>query len=172
VVAVDVNHGHLAAAIIAPDGNVLGVPATIPLGLAGLPSATRDGRLRAAISALIAAKPGNALEILRDAAASGPDGRRHVAAGALFKLGEEPPRWKTDQQWLFMDLLTALTADDLREHLSPNVLEAIRADADDLWRSGHPAAARTLEATADALRGSDKILAKRLRRCAHKARNR
>ena len=55
VVAVDVNHGHLAAAVIAADGNVLGVPATIGLGLAGLPSATRDGRLRAAISALIAA---------------------------------------------------------------------------------------------------------------------
>jgi hypothetical protein len=34
---------------------VLGVPATIGLGLAGLPSATRDGRLRSAISALIAA---------------------------------------------------------------------------------------------------------------------
>jgi hypothetical protein len=54
VVAIDVNHGHLAVAVIAPDGNVLGVPATIPLGLAGLPSGTRDGRLRAAISALIA----------------------------------------------------------------------------------------------------------------------
>jgi IS605 OrfB family transposase len=53
VVAVDVNHGHLAAAVIGPDGNVLGVPATIALGLAGLPSATRDGRLRAAISALV-----------------------------------------------------------------------------------------------------------------------
>ena len=55
VVAVDVNHGHLAAAAIAPDGNVLGVPATIPLGLAGLPASTRDGRLRAAITTLIAA---------------------------------------------------------------------------------------------------------------------
>jgi hypothetical protein len=54
VVAVDVNHGHLAATVIAPDGNVLGAPATIPLDLAGLPSATRDGHLRAAISALIA----------------------------------------------------------------------------------------------------------------------
>lgn len=53
-----------------------------------------------------------------------------------------------------------------------NVLEAIRADADDLWRSGHPAAAGTMEATAAALRDSDKTLAKRLRRCAHKARNR
>ena len=55
VVAVDVNHGHLAAAVIALDGNILGAPATIPLALAGLPSATRDGHLRAAISTLIAA---------------------------------------------------------------------------------------------------------------------
>jgi hypothetical protein len=55
LVAVDVNHGHLAAAVAAADGNVLGAPATIPLSLAGLPSATRDGHLRAAISALIAA---------------------------------------------------------------------------------------------------------------------
>ena len=54
VVAIDVNHGHLAVAVIAPDGNVLGAPATIGLDLAGLPSGTRDGRLRAAISALIA----------------------------------------------------------------------------------------------------------------------
>ena len=55
VVALDVNHGHLAAAVVAADGNVLGVPATMGLDLAGLPSATRDGHLRAAISALIAA---------------------------------------------------------------------------------------------------------------------
>ena len=55
VVAVDVNHGHLAAAVIAADGNLLGAPATIRLELAGLLSATRDGHLRAAISALIAA---------------------------------------------------------------------------------------------------------------------
>ena len=54
VVAVDLNAGHLAAAVAAADGNLLGTPAAIGLGLAGLPSATRDGRLRAAISALIA----------------------------------------------------------------------------------------------------------------------
>ena len=53
-VAIDVNHGHLAVAVIAPDGNILGVPATIGLDLTGLPSATRDGHLRGAISALIA----------------------------------------------------------------------------------------------------------------------
>ncbi len=54
MVAVDVNAGHLAVAIVAADGNVLGTPVTVPLDLARLPAATRDGRLRAAISGLIA----------------------------------------------------------------------------------------------------------------------
>ncbi len=55
VVAVDVNVGHLAVAVVAPDGNVTGTPFTVPLELAGLPAATRDGRLRAAISQLTGA---------------------------------------------------------------------------------------------------------------------
>jgi hypothetical protein len=54
VVSVDVNAGHLAVAVIAADGNVLGTPATVPLDLDGLSAATRDGRLRAAVSGLIA----------------------------------------------------------------------------------------------------------------------
>ena len=54
VVTVDVNAGHLAVAVVAPDGNVLGTPATAGLDLAGLPATARDGRLRAAISGLIA----------------------------------------------------------------------------------------------------------------------
>jgi IS605 OrfB family transposase len=54
VVAVDVNVGHLAVAVVAADGNVIGTPATVGLDLAGLPATTRDGRLRAAISGLIA----------------------------------------------------------------------------------------------------------------------
>jgi hypothetical protein len=54
VVAVDVNASHLAVAVLAADGNILGTPVTVPLELAGLPAATRDGRLRAAISGLIA----------------------------------------------------------------------------------------------------------------------
>jgi hypothetical protein len=54
VVAVDVNAGHLAVTVVTADGNVLGTPDTVPLELAGLPAATRDGRLRAAISTLIA----------------------------------------------------------------------------------------------------------------------
>jgi hypothetical protein len=54
VVAVDVNAGHLAVTVVTPDGNILGGPFTVPLDLTGLPAATRDGRLRAAISGLIA----------------------------------------------------------------------------------------------------------------------
>jgi hypothetical protein len=54
VVAVDVNAGHLDAAVIAADGNVTGTPFTVPLELAALPAATRDGRLRAAVTRLIA----------------------------------------------------------------------------------------------------------------------
>jgi hypothetical protein len=58
VVAVDVNAGHLAVAVVAADGNLLGAPVTVPLELAGLPAATRDGRLRNAISGLIATARG------------------------------------------------------------------------------------------------------------------
>ncbi len=50
----DVNAGHLAVAVLDPGGSQVGVPCTIGLPLAGLPSSTRDGRLRAAISGLIA----------------------------------------------------------------------------------------------------------------------
>jgi hypothetical protein len=52
VLAVDLNHGHLAAWVVTPDGNPAGPPVTIPLVLAGLPASQRDGRLRAAVSSL------------------------------------------------------------------------------------------------------------------------
>ena len=51
VVAVDVNCGHLAAAVIAGDGNILGTPATIALDLAGLPSGARSSASLPASSA-------------------------------------------------------------------------------------------------------------------------
>jgi hypothetical protein len=143
--------------------------------LDAIPGADPDlaGRRVAAISALTIARSDDARKILRDAAASGPDGRRHVAAGVLANLGEEPALYQeTIQQWLLIDLLTALSVGDLRENMTQDVLEAIMAHADDLWRSGHPAAADTIEATAAALRDNNKTLAKRLRRCAHKARGR
>jgi hypothetical protein len=53
VLAVDQNHGHLAAWAVTPDGNPAGPPATIPVVLAGLSASQRDGRLRGAISGLI-----------------------------------------------------------------------------------------------------------------------
>jgi hypothetical protein len=99
--------------------------------------------------------------------------RRHVAAGVLANLGEEPPlNRETVQQWLLIDRLTAFSVSQQPEILPQDLLEAITAHADDLWRSGHPAAADTIDATATALREGDKTLAKRLRRCAHKARAR
>jgi IS605 OrfB family transposase len=59
VVSVDLNDGHLAAAVVTPDGNILGTPTTIGLNVAGLPSFTRDGHLRAAITGLIAVAKSN-----------------------------------------------------------------------------------------------------------------
>jgi hypothetical protein len=53
VLAVDLNHGHLAGWVITPDGNPHGPPVTVPLALAGLPATQRDGRLRAAVSELL-----------------------------------------------------------------------------------------------------------------------
>jgi len=53
VLAVDLNHDHLAAWAVTPDGNPAGPPLTIPLQLAGLPAGQRDGRLRAAICGLL-----------------------------------------------------------------------------------------------------------------------
>jgi hypothetical protein len=52
-VAVDLNAGHLDAWVLDPSGNPVGVPATIALELGGLPASTRDGRLRAAVAAII-----------------------------------------------------------------------------------------------------------------------
>ena len=53
VLAVDLNHGHLAVHVVTPDGNPAGPPVTIPLALSGWPASQRDGRLRGAISAVI-----------------------------------------------------------------------------------------------------------------------
>ncbi|EQD61866.1 hypothetical protein B1B_07496, partial [mine drainage metagenome] len=53
VVAVDLNVAHLAVSVLDRYGNVLGVPITISLLLDGLPTSTRDGRIRAAISQIL-----------------------------------------------------------------------------------------------------------------------
>jgi IS605 OrfB family transposase len=53
VVALDLNHGHLALCVVDPCGNVVGKPRTIGLELAGLSTTTRDARIRAAISEVL-----------------------------------------------------------------------------------------------------------------------
>jgi hypothetical protein len=53
VVGVDLNADHLAACVLDPSGNPVGEPVTIPVETAGLRASHRDGRVRAAISALL-----------------------------------------------------------------------------------------------------------------------
>jgi hypothetical protein len=59
VLAVDLNHGHLAACVLDSSGNPVGTPFTISTELAGLPASRRDGHLREAIAKLIAAAKAN-----------------------------------------------------------------------------------------------------------------
>jgi hypothetical protein len=50
---VDLNADHLACWVLDESGNPTGPPHTIPLMLAGLPASTRNGQLRAAITAIV-----------------------------------------------------------------------------------------------------------------------
>jgi hypothetical protein len=53
VLAVDLNAAHLDCWVLDPGGNPIGPPNTIPLELDGLPARVRDGRLRAAVTAIV-----------------------------------------------------------------------------------------------------------------------
>jgi IS605 OrfB family transposase len=53
VVGVDLNADHLAAARVDTAGNPVGRPVRVPLDLANVSTKTRDGRLRAAITAVL-----------------------------------------------------------------------------------------------------------------------
>ena len=112
VLAVDVNHGHLAVAAVAPDGNILGAPATIGLDLAGRPATARDGRLRAAVTTLIAtAKEHGARAVViedLDFAAARAEGReRH---------GSRPSRGRRGRA--FRRLVSGLPASKFRDRLA------------------------------------------------------
>jgi hypothetical protein len=50
---VDLNADHLDAWVLDASGNPVGPPHTVPLDLNGQPASIRDGRLRAAISAIL-----------------------------------------------------------------------------------------------------------------------
>jgi hypothetical protein len=53
VLGVDLNADHLAACVLDSSGNPIGKPVTIAVDTAGLRASRRDGRVRAAISALL-----------------------------------------------------------------------------------------------------------------------
>jgi hypothetical protein len=53
VLGTDLNDGHLAVCVLDASGNPIGVPASIEVVTAGLAASRRDGRLRAAITALL-----------------------------------------------------------------------------------------------------------------------
>jgi hypothetical protein len=53
VLGVDLNDGHLAVCVLDASGNPLGEPASIDVITAGLAASRRDGRVRAAITALL-----------------------------------------------------------------------------------------------------------------------
>jgi len=53
VLGVDLNADHLAACVLDASGNPIGEPATIAVETAGLAASRRDGRVRAAITALL-----------------------------------------------------------------------------------------------------------------------
>ena len=53
VLGVDLNADHLAACVLDSSGNPIGEPVTIAVDTAGLAASWRDGRVRAAISALL-----------------------------------------------------------------------------------------------------------------------
>jgi hypothetical protein len=126
----------------------------------------------AVITILTMFKPDGGRDVLRAVAENGPDGSRQVAAGVLVNLGEEPPHGgQTARQWLVVDLIAAFSAESHGD-VPAELLEIIRPQADELWRGDHPAAADVLEAAAEAIRDTDKALAKQLRRSAHKARAR
>ncbi|MCW2561424.1 MAG: hypothetical protein JWP55_5388 [Mycobacterium sp.] len=53
VLGVDLNADHLACCVLDESGNPVGAPFSIPVETAGLPASRRDGRVRAAITALL-----------------------------------------------------------------------------------------------------------------------
>ncbi|HEY0933691.1 MAG TPA: hypothetical protein VGD91_08115 [Trebonia sp.] len=111
MVAVDLNAGHLAVAVLAPDGNVLGTPHTVPLDLAGLPASTRDERVRAAVTALTATASQHAARAIvienLDFAAARAEGREQA--------GNRPARGKRGRK--FRALVSGLPTANFRDRL-------------------------------------------------------
>jgi hypothetical protein len=88
-VAVDLNAGHLDCWVLDPSGNPVGAPQTIPLELDERCSTTRDGRLRAAISQLIAFAKAHGCRVIAiedlDFAGARAEGRETLGRGRRGK---------------------------------------------------------------------------------------
>jgi hypothetical protein len=106
VLGVDLNADHLAACVLDGSGNPVGDPITIPVDTAGLPATRRDGRVRAAITALLdaATYAGCTAVIIEnldfaDARATGRDtmgrgkrGKRFGRTSPALTIDDESPR--------------------------------------------------------------------------------
>jgi hypothetical protein len=92
VLGVDLNADHLACCVLDGSGNPVGDPLTIPVDTAGLPATRRDGRLRAAITALLdaAGRAGCTAVVIEnlnfaDAGATGRDTMGRGKRGRRFR---------------------------------------------------------------------------------------
>jgi len=88
-VAVDLNARHLDCTVLDPSGNPVGHPRTIPLELDDRCSTTRDGRLRATISQLIALAKTHGCQVIAvenlDFAEARAEGRETLGRGQRGK---------------------------------------------------------------------------------------
>jgi hypothetical protein len=140
--------------------------------------ADASARRRTALPVLAQLADERALRVLRKAAASEVDGCRQVAAGALHVRGEEVAgHGEATALWLMIDNLVLPVADpaELAAYFDEEdglARDGISQVADVLWRSDHPATVEVLQALGEALKSSDKKLAKRLRTSANKAQSR
>jgi hypothetical protein len=92
VLGVDLNADHFACCVLDGSGNPVGDPITIPIDTAGLPASQRDGRVRAAITALLNhAQVHNCSAVVienldfADARATGRDTLGHGNRGKRFR---------------------------------------------------------------------------------------
>ena len=84
---VDLNADHLAVWVLDASGNPVARPYRVELRLAGLPTATRDGRLRSAISEIlaIAARAGATVIFIEDLGWEDEKGREHHGHRKRFR---------------------------------------------------------------------------------------
>jgi hypothetical protein len=112
LLAVDLNHGHLDAWAVTPDGNPSGPPVTVPLPLDGLPATQRDGRVRAAITALVTLAKEHGCRAITVEDLDFADARRQ----GRERTGSRPSRGRRGRR--FRAVVSGLPAGRLRDRLA------------------------------------------------------